>query len=146
ATSALAAGANKALIEQYGDVIFPGIAHDQVLAMTSQLLGMTAAAVAGGSEKDQQVAGWVSQQATAFNHLGHQEVEALIKEARTCTENNNCDEVRDKFASLSDANDKALKSFCERSPKDCFAASQEYVANYNKTHELISQARVDATI
>lgn len=48
-TAALAAGANKALIDSYGDQIFPGMAHDEVLAMTSQLLGMTVAAAAGGS-------------------------------------------------------------------------------------------------
>ena len=38
ATSALAAGANKTLIEMVGSKIFPGVAHEQVLAMTSQLL------------------------------------------------------------------------------------------------------------
>lgn len=81
-----------------------------------------------------------------FNHLPHKEVEALITEARACVKNNNCDEVRNKYASLSDANDKALRDFCERSPNDCFAASQDYMANYSKTHELISQARVDDTI
>ncbi|WP_177434654.1 hemagglutinin repeat-containing protein, partial [Pseudomonas sp. Irchel 3A18] len=84
ATSALAAGANKALIQMVGDKVFPGIAHDQVLAMTSQLLGMSVAAVAGGSEKDQQVAGWVAQQGTIYNYLDHKEVDSLVEAIRGC--------------------------------------------------------------
>ncbi|WP_426126630.1 filamentous hemagglutinin N-terminal domain-containing protein [Pseudomonas sp. DWP1b1] len=84
ATSALAAGANEALIQQYGDKLFPGISHDDLLAMTSQLLGLTVAAVAGGNEKEQQIAGWVSQQATANNYLEHLEVERLSNELVGC--------------------------------------------------------------
>lgn len=80
ATSALAAGANKALIQMVGDKIFPGVAHEQVLAMTSQLLGMTVAAAAGGNEKDQQVAGWVAQQGTVYNYLEHGQREQLAKQ------------------------------------------------------------------
>ncbi|MGD8219673.1 DUF637 domain-containing protein, partial [Pseudomonas thivervalensis] len=80
ATSALAAGANKALVQMVGDKIFPGVAHDQALAMTSQLLGMVVAAGAGGSDKDQQVAGWVSQLATVHNYQTHEQREALAKE------------------------------------------------------------------
>ncbi|MGQ3319041.1 two-partner secretion domain-containing protein [Pseudomonas brassicacearum subsp. neoaurantiaca] len=80
ATSALAAGANKALVQMVGDKIFPGVAHDQALAMTSQLLGMVVAAGAGGSDKDQQVAGWVSQLATVHNYQTHEQRETLAKE------------------------------------------------------------------
>ncbi len=87
ATAALAAGANKALIQMVGDKIFPGAAHEQVLAMTSQLLGMTVAAAAGGSEKDQQVAGWVAQQGTVYNYLKHEEADALSKELVGCRTN-----------------------------------------------------------
>ncbi|WP_436367468.1 DUF637 domain-containing protein, partial [Pseudomonas corrugata] len=78
-TSALAAGANEALIQTVGDKIFPGVAHEQALAMTSQLLGMVVAAGAGGSDKDQQVAGWVSQMATVNNYLTHEQKETLAK-------------------------------------------------------------------
>lgn len=84
ATSALAAGANKALIQAYGEQLFPGMAHDQLLAMTSQLLGMTVAAVAGGSDKDQQVAGWLAQQATVNNYLKHEEVDKFADELVGC--------------------------------------------------------------
>ncbi|QXZ11959.1 filamentous hemagglutinin N-terminal domain-containing protein [Pseudomonas sp. AO-1] len=93
ATSALAAGANKALIDLAGEKIFPGAAHDQVLAMTSQLLGMTVAAAAGGSDKDQQVAGWVAQQATANNYLTHAQKEAISKQLEeACGKDVQCQE------------------------------------------------------
>ncbi|MCO7627358.1 filamentous hemagglutinin N-terminal domain-containing protein [Pseudomonas fluorescens] len=93
ATSALAAGANKALIDLAGEKIFPGAAHDQVLAMTSQLLGMTVAAAAGGSDKDQQVAGWVAQQATANNYLTHAQKEAISKQlVEACGKDVQCQE------------------------------------------------------
>ncbi|MGH8383470.1 filamentous hemagglutinin N-terminal domain-containing protein [Pseudomonas sp.] len=141
-TSAMAAGANKALIEMVGDKIFPGVAHEQVLAMTSQLLGMTVAAAAGGSDKDQQVAGWVAQQATVNNYLRHKEVEGLIDEAKSCVANDNCAEVRNKYADLNDANEKRFAAFCLDNPSGCKAAEfQEFVESYNKTHEQISQAR-----
>ncbi|MGY1446341.1 DUF637 domain-containing protein [Pseudomonas chlororaphis] len=140
-TAALAAGANKALIQKFGDEIFPGVAHEQVLAMTSQLLGMTVAAAAGGSEKDQQVAGWVAQQATVYNELKHKEVEDLIEEGKACVATNTCDKVREKYANLNDANSKRLEAICGTDPTACKAAYSDWVANYQKTNELISQAR-----
>jgi filamentous hemagglutinin len=105
ATSALAAGANEALIQMAGDKIFPGVAHEQVLAMTSQLLGMTVAAAAGGSDKDQQVAGWVAQQATVNNYLGHEQKEALAKKLdATCHGNIQCIQGElDKWKPLADS-------------------------------------------
>ena len=118
ATAALAAGANKALIQMVGDKIFPGNAHDQVLAMTSQLLGMTVAAAAGGSEKDQQVAGWVAQQATAYNYLAHEEVDALSKElvgCRTDPDPAACrGEVQNKYQKLSDSKTGAKLNECKK--------------------------------
>ncbi|WP_223815934.1 two-partner secretion domain-containing protein [Pseudomonas chlororaphis] len=146
ATSALAAGANKALIQMVGDKIFPGVAHEQVLAMTSQLLGMTVAAAAGGSDKDQQVAGWVAQQATVYNELKHKEVEKLIEEGKACLATNTCDQVRNKYADLNDANAKRLEAVCGSDPVACKNAYSDWVASYQKTNELISQARTSADV
>ncbi|MEA1030553.1 filamentous hemagglutinin N-terminal domain-containing protein [Pseudomonas sp. N-137] len=145
-TSALAAGANKALIQMVGDKIFPGVAHEQVLAMTSQLLGMTVAAAAGGSDKDQQVAGWVAQMATVHNYLTHKEVESLIEESKTCAATNTCDQVREKYADLNDANETRLKSFCERDPNGCIAEFKDLVVELDKTQELLAQGRVSGDI
>ncbi len=83
-TGALAAGANEAFVASVGDKIFVNGAHDQLLAMTSQLIGLTVAAAAAGSDKDQAVASWVASQATKFNYLEHSEKEAFIKEMLGC--------------------------------------------------------------
>ncbi|WP_447754785.1 DUF637 domain-containing protein [Pseudomonas nicosulfuronedens] len=64
-TAALAAGANEAVLAAFGSEMFPGEAHDRALAMTSQLIGITVAAGAGGDSKAQEKAGWVAQQATS---------------------------------------------------------------------------------
>ena len=146
ASGAIAAGANKALVQTFGEKIFPGEAHDRVLAMTSQLIGMTVAAGVGGSAKDQEVAGWVAQQGTIYNELQHKEIEALIGEGTTCVANQNCREVINKYADLNDANEKRLRTICESDPAKCKETYGEWVASYDKTHELISQARASGNL
>ncbi len=107
-TAALAAGANEALLESFGNEIFPGDAHKRLLTMTSQLVGMTVAAAAGGSAKDQQKAGWVTRQAAAYNYLQHEEVDALSKELVGCRASPDpvtCrGQVQKKYQDLSDSN------------------------------------------
>ncbi len=146
ASAAIAAGANKALIQTFGEDLFPGEAHERVLAMTSQLIGMTVAAGLGGNAKDQEVAGWVAQQGTIYNELQHKEVEALIGEARTCEAKNNCRDVINKYADLNEANEKRLNGICESDPEKCREAYSEWVVSYYKTHELISQARASGSL
>ncbi|WP_424085060.1 filamentous hemagglutinin N-terminal domain-containing protein, partial [Pseudomonas sp.] len=146
ASAAIAAGANKALIQTFGEDLFPGEAHERVLAMTSQLIGMTVAAGLGGNAKDQEVAGWVAQQGTIYNELQHKEVEALIGEARTCEAKNNCRDVINKYADLNEANEKRLNGICESDPAKCREAYSEWVMSYYKTHELISQARASGSL
>ncbi|WP_285427915.1 filamentous hemagglutinin N-terminal domain-containing protein [Pseudomonas sp. lyk4-R2A-8] len=91
ASGAIAAGANKALVQAFGDDLFPGAAHERLLAMTSQLIGMTVAAGLGGSAKDQEVAGWVAQQGTVYNYLEHSQQEALAKQIdATCERRVSC--------------------------------------------------------
>ncbi len=106
-TAALAAGANEAVLETFGSKIFPGDAHKRLLSMTSQLVGMTVAAAAGGTVKDQEKAGWVTQQATAYNYLQHEEVDALAKELVGCRANSDpvaCrGGVQDKYQGLNDS-------------------------------------------
>ncbi|ROM66272.1 hypothetical protein BK651_09380 [Pseudomonas rhodesiae] len=89
---AIAAGANKALIQTFGAEMFPGEAHDRVLAMTSQLIGMTAAAELGGDAKDQEVAGWVAQQGTVYNYLEHSDVKSFASDMKSCGKDGRCQE------------------------------------------------------
>ncbi|XPV20388.1 hemagglutinin repeat-containing protein [Pseudomonas palleroniana] len=145
-SGAVAAGANKALIQAFGEDLFPGEAHERVLAMTSQLIGMTVAAGLGGSAKNQEIAGWVAQQGTIYNELQHKEIEALIGEAKTCAAKNTCREIINKFADLNEANEKRLNGICENDPEKCREAYGEWAASYNETHELISQVRAGGSL
>ncbi|WP_162889499.1 DUF637 domain-containing protein [Pseudomonas parafulva] len=89
-TGALAAGANEAFVASVGDKIFDNGMHDQLLAMTSQLIGLMVAAAAGGSSKDQAVAGWVASQATKYNSLDHPTAEKLLDELKGCKASGAC--------------------------------------------------------
>ncbi|MDD0976809.1 filamentous hemagglutinin N-terminal domain-containing protein [Pseudomonas fontis] len=80
----LAAGVNEAFVATLGDEVFKGPMHDQLLGMTSQLLGMTVAAAAGANEQDQAIAGWVTKQATTYNWLLHEEIVAADKARAGC--------------------------------------------------------------
>ncbi|MFW0889393.1 UNVERIFIED_CONTAM: DUF637 domain-containing protein [Pseudomonas sp. JL1] len=93
-TGALAAGANEAFVSLVGDKIFAGNSHEQLLAMTSQLIGLTVAAAAGGSDKDQAIAAWVAQQATKFNYLEHGEKELFVKDMSGCGTDTVCTKKR----------------------------------------------------
>jgi filamentous hemagglutinin len=93
-TGALAAGANEAFVSSVGDKIFNDGMHDQLLAMTSQLIGLTVAAAAGGSDKDQAVAGWVASQATKYNSLDHPTAEKLLTDLSGCRASNSCSEAK----------------------------------------------------
>jgi len=90
AAGAIAAGANKALIQTFGAEMFPGDAHDRLLAMTSQLIGMTVATGVGGSSKDQEVAGWVAQQGTVYNYLEQSDVKAFAAGMDSCKKDEEC--------------------------------------------------------
>ncbi|UZE21568.1 filamentous hemagglutinin N-terminal domain-containing protein [Pseudomonas sp. B21-056] len=116
-TGALAAGANEAFVAAVGDKIFVGDMHDQLLAMTSQLIGVTVSAAAGGSDKEQEVAGWVAQQATKFNSLDHPTAERLLNELKACKSGRNCTEAKQrdligKFEKIS-AERSQLIDLCE---------------------------------
>ncbi|PWK43233.1 two-partner secretion domain-containing protein [Pseudomonas sp. OV226] len=117
-TAALAAGANEALLEMVGNQIFPGDAHARVVAMTSQLVGMTVAAAAGGSAKDQEKAGWVAQQAAVNNYLQHDEVDKLAQELVGCRANPDpvaCrGQVQDKYQALNDSKTGAGLNDCKK--------------------------------
>ncbi|MEI2833155.1 DUF637 domain-containing protein, partial [Pseudomonas mosselii] len=142
-TAALAAGANEALVQLVGDKIFPGEAHDRVLGMTSQLVGMTVAAGLGADAKDQQVAGWVAQQATENNFLRHKEVEAFLAELKTCEANNSCAEVRKRYGELNAENQERLQSLCARDMAACHDEYKLFSDDYQKTHKLLAESMKD---
>ncbi|WP_342649288.1 DUF637 domain-containing protein [Pseudomonas sp. REB1044] len=116
-TGALAAGANEAFVASVGDKIFDNGMHDQLLAMTSQLIGLTVAAAAGGSSKDQAVAGWVASQATKYNSLDHPTAEKLLDELKGCKASGACGRAQvegivGRYEKLSADRSKAIQG-CE---------------------------------
>ncbi|MEG7360781.1 filamentous hemagglutinin N-terminal domain-containing protein [Pseudomonas citronellolis] len=140
-TGALAAGANKALIELVGSEIFPGEAHDRVLAMTSQLVGMTVAAMAGGSEKEQEKAGWVAQQGTVYNYLRYHEVEQMLAERAACADAECRLGVQKRYAELDQQRNEELDSLCSRDVKACTLLSAQLIQDAPKLQELSQQLR-----
>lgn len=112
-TGAIAAGANEAFVATVGEHIFPGASHEQLLTMTSQLLGLTVAAGLGADEKGQQVAGWVAQNATQYNNLDHPTAERMLGELKACRATKQCtagriQDIVDRYESISIARSKAM--------------------------------------
>ena len=143
-TGALAAGANEVLVDQLNTWVG---GDKELLNMSSQLVGLLAASTQNSATGESLKTGaWVAQNATQYNFLNHQEVVMLIKEARECSATKTCDQVRNKFADLNDANDKRLLDFCTSDPEGCRAAYQNFVAESNQTSELLSQARASSDI
>lgn len=140
-TGALAAGANKALIEVFGDQLFPGDAHDRVLAMTSQLIGITVAAGAGGSDKEQEKAGWVAQQATVYNYLRYHEVEQMLAERAACDTQDCRLGVQKRYAALDEQRNAELDDLCSRDVKACTLLSAQLIQDAPKLQELSQRLR-----
>ena len=143
-TGALAAGANEALVGHLNDLVN---GDEKLLTMSSQIVGVLAAAAQHDVDASKLEKGkWIAQNLTQYNFLNHQEVKNLIKEARECSATNTCDQVRNKFADLNDANDKRLRDYCESDPSGCRAAYQSFVSESNQTFELLAQARTSSDI
>lgn len=113
-TGAIAAGLNEALVDTIIDLeFFQGPQHAQLVAMTSQLIGMTSAALVGGDEKEQQKAGWVAQQASLYNGLEHPTAERMLKELKDCRASGQCtdakiESIEAKYKELSAARSKGI--------------------------------------
>jgi filamentous hemagglutinin len=119
-TGAMAAGANEAVVAAFGEKIFPGDQHEKLLAMTSNLIGMTVASAAGGDEKSQEKAGWVAQQATLNNYLFHEELEEMATKIKGCGGEFKCEQgVRDHYADLDDQRNKAFPELCRTNLTAC---------------------------
>ncbi|WP_186350707.1 DUF637 domain-containing protein [Pseudomonas fragi] len=143
-TGALAAGANEALVGHLNSLVK---GDEALLTMSSQIVGVLAAAAQHDVDASKLEKGkWIAQNLTQYNFLNHQEVKNLIKEARECSATNTCDQVRNKFADLNDANDKRLREYCSADPSGCRAAYQSFVSESNHTFELLSQARTSSDI
>ena len=81
-TGALAAGANEALVDQLNTWVG---GNKDLLSMSSQLVGLLAAATQSSATGDSLQSGaWVAQNATQYNYLNHQEVDDLVRDLKGC--------------------------------------------------------------
>ena len=145
---ALAAGANEALIDTLANQ-YDNMSQDQrssLLTMNSQVLGVLVASVAGGDEKDMQTGAWVAGNATQYNYLSHQELDAFEEQARNCKAQGNCDQVREEFRQLSVALDDELNQLCGVSPQDCFAIHGDFIEQRVSLQERMAQLSLDSSI
>ena len=94
ATGAVAAGANEALAGQLRQAVtqMSPENRDALLSMSSQLIGVIAAAVTGGTpDADKlQTGAWVANNATQYNFLNHDETEDFVKSIHACGSDTNC--------------------------------------------------------
>ncbi|WP_374981514.1 DUF637 domain-containing protein [Pseudomonas solani] len=103
-TGAIAAGANEALVVQL-DALVKG--DPKLLEMSSQLVGVFAAAAVGG---DLEKGAWVAQNATQYNFLNHQDVDELERALKECTVRGDCNQVEKAFEARSDKNRERLNN------------------------------------
>ncbi|WP_443191881.1 two-partner secretion domain-containing protein [Pseudomonas indica] len=131
-TGALAAGANEALVDYLGEKLLPqgkdpnsaeyrqGVAN---LMASSQLIGVLAAVLTGG---DAESAAAVTANATQYNYLRHQDVDGLVKDLEGCDQRGDCQQIRDRYLAISDANRQRLAQ-CEQNG-NCAQIEQEILA------------------
>jgi filamentous hemagglutinin family protein len=118
-TGALAAGASEALVDLLAEKFLPQ-GEDRTspeyqqgmrnLVAASQIIGVLAAGLTGG---DVQAAAAVAANATANNYLRHQDVDAMVKALEGCDQRGDCQQIRDDFRKISDAN-RARLAQCEQ--------------------------------
>ncbi|MGH8386397.1 MAG: filamentous hemagglutinin N-terminal domain-containing protein [Pseudomonas sp.] len=134
-TGALAAGANEALVTQLA-VLAEN--DSTLLSMSSQLVGVAAAAVSHG---DVQQGATIAKDATNYNYLLHHEVVAMLDEQVKCQSSACKDSVRDKYASLDEQRNEGLRSICETNISACKEISAQLQADVPKLQELAEQLR-----
>ncbi|EQB4548032.1 cytidine deaminase-like fold-containing protein, partial [Pseudomonas aeruginosa] len=141
-TGALAAGANEAVVAAFGEKIFPGEQHEKLLGMTSNLIGMTVVAAAGGDEKAQEKAGWVAQQATLNNYLFHEEMEEMANKIKACGGDQNCEQpIREHYADLDEQRNKAFPELCRANLTSCVQIANRLSAEEQLNVDLMESLR-----
>lgn len=144
ATGALAAGANEALVGEMNKW-FEG--NTNLLLMGSQLVGIISATALGNTDATtlQQTA-WITNNATQFNYMGHQELDDLEQSARTCEQKGNCDEVKESIRTQSVLDDDALTSLCKSSPEQCVQYYGDLLHDRNSLQERLATMYFDDSI
>ncbi|MDU9393754.1 DUF637 domain-containing protein [Pseudomonas sp. zfem002] len=126
-TGALAAGLNEAVVDklasQFGEM--PKADKDRLLVMSSQLVGVLAAAASGGDAKEMSTGAWVASNSTQYNHLSDHEMQVFAKELSQCI-GADCDAIAGRYFALHELNEAAVKKACDgNNLKGCQAKAIE---------------------
>jgi filamentous hemagglutinin len=144
ATGALAAGANEALIVDLNKLVG---GNPDLLSMASQIVGVLAASTTGDVDAETlQTGAWFANNATQYNFMGHQDLDALEANARGCSAKGNCEEVKEKFRLQSVADDDALTGLCTSSPDQCLQLFGDLLHDRNSLQERLARMSLDDSI
>ena len=140
-TGALAAAASEALVTQL-DSLVKG--NDNLLTMSSQIVGVLAAAAQGDTDAGALEKGsWVAKNATQYNYLAHNQLERAAEQITRCTDAPCIQETTRKFKELSLQQDIDAIMGCKADPKACAALSKEVadtMANLNAIKDIADYA------
>jgi hypothetical protein len=143
-TGALVAGANEALVADL-DKLQQG--NPNLLSMSSQLVGMLAAATQSGADAESlQKGAWVAQNATQYNYLGHKDLDNFEREAGACKAKGNCDDVQQKYRDLSLVNQDAVYDSCAQAPSQCIQLFGQLIDDQKSLQERIAHLQLDSSI
>ncbi|MEE1937635.1 hemagglutinin repeat-containing protein [Pseudomonas sp. 148P] len=135
---ALAAGANEAMVEQLNTWVG---GDKNLLSMSSQLVGVLAAATQGDADAESlQKGAWVAQNATQYNYLNHDQLAQAAKELRACADAGCREEVVTRYKDLSFAQDLEAAAACSANPASCAAYSREVantMANLDDVYQIL---------
>ncbi|WP_323168191.1 MULTISPECIES: DUF637 domain-containing protein [Pseudomonas] len=139
-TGALAAGANEALVTQLATLVKN---DSNLLSMSSQLVGIAAAAVSDGNLQE---GATIAKDATNYNYLMHHEIVEMLDEQAKCASETCKAEVRERYANLDEQRNAELGSLCQKNLSACKQLSDQLLADQPKIRELAEQLRLSGDI
>ncbi|MCR8931695.1 MULTISPECIES: two-partner secretion domain-containing protein [unclassified Pseudomonas] len=139
-TGALAAGANEALVTQLATLVKN---DSNLLSMSSQLVGIAAAAVSDGNLQE---GATIAKDATNYNYLMHHEIVEMLDEQAKCASETCKAEVRERYANLDEQRNAELGSVCQKNLTACKQLSDQLLADQPKIRELAEQLRLSGDI
>ncbi|MGR2741097.1 DUF637 domain-containing protein [Billgrantia sp. Q4P2] len=124
-TGAMAAGANEALVEFLDSKLGSDPqTRTHFLTTASQLVGIVAAELVNG---DVYQGAEIAAQATRYNYLRHDQVDAYVDELEGCEARGDCTEIQEKYRALSIAQQDELIALCATDSAACAAEYQHLV-------------------
>ena len=140
-TGAMAAGANEALVEYLDSQLGSQLGSDPetrtlFLTTASQLVGIVAAELVNG---DVYQGAEIAAQATRYNYLRHDQVDAYVDELEGCEARGDCAEIQEKYRALSIAQQDELIALCAADAAVCLANYQDLVDDYDSFRQALDR-------